>query len=488
MKKIAELEAKLDGLKAEATAILNRQDAGNASAEDDQRLCELTDDGGEIPAVSAEIGAAKKRAAMRREMAPVKSAALSNMTDEPNPATTGGFKSLAEMAVAVRQAVVGGGTDQRLMAAPTNVHSAGGSDGEGFLVPSQFSEAIFEAVGEVDDFLGQFDLEPTSARSVEMNKDETTPWGSSGIQAAWRKEGSQMTPSKLALGGARVEIEDLSAFVAADEELMSDAPRLQNHIVKKAGQAIAYKAGDAILHGDGVGKPLGIMNSGALVTVSKEAGQSADTIVAANINKMYSRQIMVPGRRFWAANIDIFPQLQALAFGTDTPLYLPPGGLTSAPNGMLLGYPVVFTEHAKTLGDKGDDPDAYSASTVTTGWIAMKDFGALMAVVMAGTLGSSATLDAKFEQASDGSGTGAKDITGAAITQLTQAGTDSDKQAVINLRRDDLDMANDFTHVRLSMTVGTAASDAGAVVLAVDPNYAPASDNDASTVDEIVTI
>jgi hypothetical protein len=135
------------------------------------------------------------------------------------------------------------------------------------------------------------------------------------------------------------------------------------------------------------------------------------------------------------------------------------------------------------------DPDASTAATYTTGWISMSDFQSLMAVVMAGTLGSSATLDAKFEQASDSSGTGAKDVSGAAITQLTQGGTDeSDKQAIINLSADDLDLANSFTHARFSMTVGTATSDAAALVLGFDPRYAPASDSDAASVAEIVSV
>lgn len=132
------------------------------------------------------------------------------------------------------------------------------------------------------------------------------------------------------------------------------------------------------------------------------------------------------------------------------------------------------------------DPDANTAGTLTTGWVAMKDWGRLMAIIMAGDLGASATLDAKLEQATDGSGTGAKDITGKAITQLTQAGTDSNKQAIINLHRDELDLAGGFTHVRLSHTVGTATSDSGAILLGLDPRYNTAADNDAATVDEIV--
>ncbi|HEY7824691.1 MAG TPA: hypothetical protein VIG24_17755 [Acidimicrobiia bacterium] len=128
------------------------------------------------------------------------------------------------------------------------------------------------------------------------------------------------------------------------------------------------------------------------------------------------------------------------------------------------------------------DPDAYAAGTVTTGWISMATYGSLLAIVMAGTLGSSATLDAKIEEAKDSSGTDAQDLTDKAITQLTQAGTDSDKQALINVRSDEL--SADFTHVRLSMTVGTATSDAGAVVLGGDARFEPATD--AASVDEIV--
>lgn len=134
------------------------------------------------------------------------------------------------------------------------------------------------------------------------------------------------------------------------------------------------------------------------------------------------------------------------------------------------------------------DPDATAAGTVATGWVEAANFHSFLGVVLAGTLGSSATVDAKIEQATDGSGTGAKDLSGSSITQLTQAGTDSDKQALIQFRPEDLDVDNSFTHVRLSITVATATSDAGGVLMGFGPRYGPASDSDASTVDEIVTV
>jgi len=132
------------------------------------------------------------------------------------------------------------------------------------------------------------------------------------------------------------------------------------------------------------------------------------------------------------------------------------------------------------------DPDVSTAAAYSTAYIDASKFAAFQAIIMAGELGTSATVDAKLEQATTVSGTGKKDITGKAITQLTQAGTDSDKQAVIDLRSAELDTANGFDFFRLTVTVAVATSDMGAVVIGLNPSNGPASDNDASTVDEIV--
>lgn len=132
------------------------------------------------------------------------------------------------------------------------------------------------------------------------------------------------------------------------------------------------------------------------------------------------------------------------------------------------------------------DPDAYAAGTYTTGWVSAANFESLMAIVMAGDLGTNATVDAKLQQATSSGGAGAKDISGTSITQLTQAGTDDNKQVVINLRGDQLDVANGFSYVRLSITIATATSDGGGLLLGFNPRYAPATDNDATTVDEVV--
>ena len=103
------------------------------------------------------------------------------------------------------------------------------------------------------------------------------------------------------------------------------------------------------------------------------------------------------------------------------------------------------------------DPVSQGAGTITTGWIAAANHERFLATVQTGVMGASGTVDAKLQQATDSSGTGVKDVTGKAIVQILKAAGDN-KQALINLRGDELDIANSFNYFRLSVTVGTAAS------------------------------
>ena len=94
------------------------------------------------------------------------------------------------------------------------------------------------------------------------------------------------------------------------------------------------------------------------------------------------------------------------------------------------------------------DPVSQAAGTVTTGWINIANHHALVAVIQTGALGTSATLDAKLQQALDSSGTSAKDITGKALTQIVKA-TGDNKQALINVKPEELDTVNGFGFVRI---------------------------------------
>ena len=131
------------------------------------------------------------------------------------------------------------------------------------------------------------------------------------------------------------------------------------------------------------------------------------------------------------------------------------------------------------------DPASQAVGTVTTGWISAGNHHTLLALVQSGVLGTGATLDAKLQQATDASGTGAKDVTGKALTQIVKA-TGDNKQALINLHPDDLDVTNGYAYVRLSLTVAVAASLTAAQLLGFNPRFAPGDASNQAAVAQVV--
>ncbi len=131
------------------------------------------------------------------------------------------------------------------------------------------------------------------------------------------------------------------------------------------------------------------------------------------------------------------------------------------------------------------EPASQSAGSATTGWGSVANHHGLLAVVQTGVLGTLATVDAKLQQATDSTGAGAKDVAGRAITQIVKA-TGDNKQALINLKPEELDTLNGFGFVRVALTVGVAASITGAQLLGVNPRFAPADSGNQAAVVQVI--
>lgn len=290
-----------------------------------------------------------------------------NIEDDPRR----GFVNIGDFAMAVyRLGASPSLPDPRLAALSRHAQPTGqmqeSGAAEGFMVPPEMRREIFELIFELNDLLGMVDSEPTNSNAVDLLADESTPWGTTGIQVRWRAEASQMTTSKLETLTRTVKLEELYAFVLATEELLADAPRLNDRLTRKTADAFSWKIGETIFQGTGAGVPLGFMQSAALVSVAKESGQAADTVNATNLLKMFSRLLQSGvARSVWFANSDVLPQIGVMSIANQ-PVWIPqPAGMRAAPGGVLLGRPLIFTEHAKTIGDKGDiviiDPKGYFA-------------------------------------------------------------------------------------------------------------------------------
>lgn len=129
------------------------------------------------------------------------------------------------------------------------------------------------------------------------------------------------------------------------------------------------------------------------------------------------------------------------------------------------------------------NPQSASAGTYSSGWVSLAALSRVYAVLNIGAITGSGTVDAKIQQASDSGGTGAKDVTGVAMTQIVGS-ANSNKQITLEVRQSQLDVANNFTHVRLTVTTAVAASLISAVVQGIGAKYPPQSQ--AATVVESV--
>lgn len=167
-------------------------------------------------------------------------------------------------------------------------------------------------------------------------------------------EAADKTKSTPQFGEVTVPINKLVGLYYATDELLQDVSALEMMVGDWFVREFGYKMDYEVLRGTGTTMFDGILASSALVTQAKESAQTADTVNAANVAKMYAR--MWPGslgRAEWFVNPDVLPQLINMQIG-NYPIFTPPGGIPGAPAGTLLGRPINVSEVCSTVGDVGD--------------------------------------------------------------------------------------------------------------------------------------
>lgn len=263
-----------------------------------------------------------------------------------------GFKNYGEFLNAVKKSAHGD-MDKRFQ----NTHSEGVPADGGYLVPEEFASGINTALLTSDESLFSKTKQlQVSSNNLTIPMNEQQPHAG-GIQAYWTAEGVPHTESGATFSQVSFKLNKLSVLVKATDELLEDATALESFIKTMAPLAIVQKVNEAILSGNGTGKPSGILSSGFKISVAKEAGQAADSIVAKNIIKMYSK--LLPSARkgaAWYINAGCEEQLRMMKDDQGAYIYLAPGSqMNQSVYGLLLGLPVIPMVGAiPALGDSGD--------------------------------------------------------------------------------------------------------------------------------------
>ena len=253
--------------------------------------------------------------------------------------------------------------DQKLRGYLDSVKATGMSEGVnvdgGFLIPAEFSTAILTAMAE------QATLTPRCMNFPVNNNLElpfvnlttqATSW-TGGVTIYKPNEASQKTSSYPALAKAELKLHKMTALVYATDELIQDSPlALQTFLTTMVSSEFAMTKDEDVVNGSGAGEALGILNSPCIVSVAKETGQAATTIVYENVAKMWSR-LHNPsrGKAVWLINQDCMEQISKLsiAVGTGGGSVMVVNAATQIPQA-IFGAPIIWSPHCQTLGTTGD--------------------------------------------------------------------------------------------------------------------------------------
>jgi len=246
-----------------------------------------------------------------------------------------------------------GPVDRRLVvaaAAPSTFGSEGvGSDG-GFVVAPEFSKRIFSAARGEASIASRCTNVETSAFAIHYPADLSAPWAGNPTPA-WKHEGGQLTASKLNLASLAIPLRALRAYVPASEELISDVgPLFDDYFSRTFSAKATYLINDAIINGDGVVKPSGLVTAPGTVTVSKESAQSG-TFTVTNARKMAAAlypQARVSGDAMWIMSPSALAGIEETGAG-------PSGSRDySGPRPRLFGIEIWESDAAQPLGTAGD--------------------------------------------------------------------------------------------------------------------------------------
>ena len=231
----------------------------------------------------------------------------------------------------------------------------------GFLIPPEFRNELWLAVEQKNELLPRCTGVPMMTTTIKIpyvnGFDESGGLVYGGIEWKWLDELAAKTPTRPKIGRITLSLKKVAGLAYASDEILEDSPISMENILKNGFRdGLNFQLNKVLIRGSGVGQPMGILNAPCLVSVAKETGQAATTIIFENIINMYSR-IYDPSNAIWLANSNCLPQLatMALAVGTGgVPVWMPAGGAAGQPNDTLMGKPIIWSKHCSTLGTVGD--------------------------------------------------------------------------------------------------------------------------------------
>ncbi len=247
---------------------------------------------------------------------------------------------------------------QGLLAAATGLGQQVQSEG-GYLTPPQQASAIWDALNSSVNALSTLcDNHTVTGESLSLpaNAETSRVQGSlyGGLTTYWVNEADQITASKQKFRLLKLEPQELIALCyVKDKVLNNSGEALGAYLEVAAGIALGHRLDAAIAGGIGTGQRLGLLNAAYTVSVAKEGGQAAATVVPQNVAKMVARlHHGAHGTARWIMHPTVYAQLLQLV--TTTAVGKGGYNLLDPATRTLAGFPLTVTDVLPVLGKVGD--------------------------------------------------------------------------------------------------------------------------------------
>ncbi|RPH39323.1 MAG: phage major capsid protein [Burkholderiales bacterium] len=233
-----------------------------------------------------------------------------------------------------------------------------GADG-GYTVPPEFLSEILKV--ELESSI----VRSSGARVINMNSPivhipaiaySSNASGSlyGGATGYWAEEGETLTESKPEFKKIKLEAKKLIAYTEATEELQADSILSIGSLMSEVfGEVLSYEKDYAFFQGNGIGKPLGIVNAPCVATVSRTTATSVVTTDIVNMLAQFKGNL---NRAVWVCNQSTLPYLYKLKDENNNYIWHPgmSGNIATGAAGTLYGRPIRITEKLPAVGTSGD--------------------------------------------------------------------------------------------------------------------------------------
>lgn len=172
-----------------------------------------------------------------------------------------------------------------------------------------------------------------------------------GVEVYWVGEGVEKPETGGALKEVSLQPYEVAAHTVITDKLLRNWQAASTFISTLLRGAVVAGEDMSFLRGNGVAKPIGILNGAGVLIVNRTIANDIQYVDIVNmLAKLLPESV---SRAVWIANQGILPKITTLKDGAGNYIFIQ-GDATRGIPATLAGIPIMFTGKTPTLGSKGD--------------------------------------------------------------------------------------------------------------------------------------